>query len=70
MRKGQGHPDCPALDGEGFLDYLERLARFQGYEVRTVAGLPKQPRARGNGGFLERLDSIFAKTREPGEDVA
>ena len=67
MRRGDGHPDFPAKDGEGLVAHLHKVAKGLGYIEENVpepgkAGPTKRPPA------AERLDAIFGKTREPGED--
>lgn len=66
MRKGAGHPDCPARENENFLAYLHRYAQFQGY-LSADAPLPAPFRSKDRRGFDERLEAIFAP-RQPGED--
>lgn len=68
MRRGEGNPDCPAHEGESFLAYLHRLAQYQGYPVPAEPPLPFR-RKQDRRGFMERLEAIFAKPREPGEDM-
>jgi hypothetical protein len=70
VRKGQGDSELPAREGEGFLHYLHRLAQHQGY-LQADAPLPQEltRRKRDKRSFLEKLDSIFARPRRPGEDV-
>jgi hypothetical protein len=40
LRKGTGHPDLPAYEGEDMEHYLRRLAKHLG---REIAGPPLKP---------------------------
>ena len=62
----------PTREGESFLGYLHRLAQDRGYIGKDVAPPADRPRPSRHGqpGFLERLESIFRRGRQPGEDDA
>lgn len=69
MRAGEGHPSCPAWDGEPFSAYLRRFAGKLGLlqedHPRLIKAWPKDGRSPE-----ERIDAIFRgerdAEREPG----
>ena len=71
MKAGEGHPSCPAWDGEPFGGYLERYALRLGLKVKADPFKREWPR--DGRSQEERIDAIFRGERdqapEPGSDI-
>lgn len=71
MRAGDGHPACPAWEGEGLQSYLERYAKKLGLTIHADPFRRAWPRTDGRT-QEQRIDAIMRgerdEPREPGED--